>query len=36
MPKLGTDWNHDGVAALYQKISSLGYQMIYLTARAIG
>ncbi|CAD8212848.1 unnamed protein product [Paramecium pentaurelia] len=36
MPKLGTDWNHDGVANLYQNIQSMGYNIIYLTARAIG
>ncbi|CAD8193606.1 unnamed protein product [Paramecium octaurelia] len=36
MPKLGTDWNHDGVANLYQNIQSMGYKIMYLTARAIG
>ncbi|CAD8127659.1 unnamed protein product [Paramecium sonneborni] len=36
MPKLGTDWNHDGVANFYQNIESMGYKIMYLTARAIG
>ncbi|CAD8113111.1 unnamed protein product [Paramecium sonneborni] len=36
MPKLGTDWNHDGVANFYQNIQSMGYNIMYLTARAIG
>lgn len=36
MPMMGTEWTHPGVASLYQNIQRNGYQLIYLTARAIG
>jgi phosphatidate phosphatase LPIN len=33
---LGRDWTHSGVASLYTGIQKNGYQMLYLTSRAIG
>ena len=36
MPVIGRDWAQSGVAQLYTKIRNNGYQIIYLSARAIG
>ena len=36
MPLMGRDWTHEGITELYSSIQSSGYQMMYLTARAIG
>lgn len=36
LPILGKDWSHSGVAQLLSNISKNGYQVVYLTARAIG
>eukprot|EP00092_Neocalanus_flemingeri_P012732 GFUD01013719.1.p1 GENE.GFUD01013719.1~~GFUD01013719.1.p1 ORF type:complete len:341 (-),score=57.40 GFUD01013719.1:3-1025(-) len=37
LPALGlSDWKHDGVVELYRKIANQGYQIVYLTNRAIG
>jgi len=36
LPVLGEDWSHSGVAELYTNIQKNGYQILYLTARAIG
>lgn len=36
MPMVGGDWSHQGVAQLYTNIHKNGYQILYLTARAIG
>lgn len=33
---MGRDWTHDGVAQLYQNIVRNGYEILYLTSRAIG
>lgn len=33
---VGRDWTHAGVAQLYSNIRSNGYQIVYLTSRAIG
>lgn len=33
---LGRDWTHSGVAKLYSKIKRNGYEILYLTSRAIG
>ena len=33
---VGRDWTHLGVAGLYTAIQRNGYQMMYLTSRAIG
>ena len=33
---VGRDWTHAGVAQLYSSIKSQGYNMLYLTSRAIG
>lgn len=33
---VGRDWTHTGVAGLYTAIHKNGYQMLYLTSRAIG
>ena len=35
LPRLGFDWNHDGVIELIDKMSNNGYKIVYLTARAI-
>jgi phosphatidate phosphatase LPIN len=36
MPVMGRDWSHEGIAELYTNIAANGYQVLYLTARAIG
>lgn len=36
LPRFGNDWAHAGICNLFQKINKNGYQIIYLTARAIG
>jgi phosphatidate phosphatase LPIN len=36
LPAMGRDWSHAGVACLYNSIQSNGYNMLYLTSRAIG
>lgn len=33
---IGKDWTHNGVAKLYTDIKNNGYQLLYLTSRAIG
>ncbi|KAG9287017.1 hypothetical protein G9A89_022981 [Geosiphon pyriformis] len=33
---IGKDWTHSGVAKLYSDIQNNGYQILYLTSRAIG
>ncbi|KAI9021944.1 lipin 3, isoform CRA_b [Hyaloraphidium curvatum] len=33
---VGRDWTHSGVAGLYTAIKNNGYQLLYLTSRAIG
>lgn len=33
---VGKDWTHSGVANLYSNIAKNGYQILYLTSRAIG
>lgn len=33
---IGRDWTHAGVAKLYTDIATNGYQIMYLTSRAIG
>ncbi|TPX34174.1 phosphatidate phosphatase [Synchytrium microbalum] len=33
---VGRDWTHAGVAGLYTNIRNNGYQILYLTSRAIG
>ena len=33
---VGKDWTHIGVAKLYTDIKNNGYELVYLTARAIG
>ena len=35
LPRIGIDWNHDGVIELIDKMSIGGYKIVYLTARAI-
>ena len=35
MPMVGQDWSHAGVAKLFHAIVANGYQMMYLSARAI-
>lgn len=35
-PMVGKDWAQSGVAQLFTKIKSNGYQILYLSARAIG
>ena len=35
LPRLGIEWNHDGVIELIDKLSCNGYKIVYLTARAI-
>ena len=36
LPMINIDWLHKGVIQLYNNISKNGYNIIYLTARAIG
>jgi phosphatidate phosphatase LPIN len=33
---IGRDWTHLGVAKLYTDIARNGYQILYLTSRAVG
>jgi phosphatidate phosphatase LPIN len=33
---MGKDWSHEGVVALFNRIRENGYQILYLSARAIG
>jgi phosphatidate phosphatase LPIN len=34
-PMVGKDWNHAGVAQLYNNIKDNGYQLMFLSSRAI-
>nr|XP_027193608.1 phosphatidate phosphatase PAH2-like [Dermatophagoides pteronyssinus] len=36
LPILGKDWSHRGVANLFSRCSKHGYEIVYITARAIG
>ena len=36
MPMMGRDWTHEDISELYTNIAKNGYQMVYLTSRAIG
>jgi len=36
MPIVGKKWCHQGVTKFFQNIKKNGYQILYLTARAIG
>ena len=36
MPMVGRDWSHLGVTKLYSDIHRNGYELLYLTSRAIG
>jgi phosphatidate phosphatase LPIN len=36
MPLMGRDWSHSGVTALFSAIARNGYEILYLTSRAIG
>lgn len=36
MPMMGRDWTHDNITELFSNIAKNGYQMVYLTSRAIG
>jgi len=36
MPIVGKKWAHDSVVTFYNNIVKNGYQILYLTARAIG
>ena len=36
LPFVGKDWLQEGVVRFYQSLTKLGYQILYLTARAIG
>ena len=36
LPVIGNDWAQSGVAQLFTKIRNNGYQIMYLSARAIG
>jgi len=36
LPFLGGDWAHEGVTELFTSITKRGYNILYLTARAIG
>ncbi|CAD6254827.1 unnamed protein product [Miscanthus lutarioriparius] len=35
MPLVGRDWSHSGVARLFSAIKENGYQLLFLSARAI-
>jgi phosphatidate phosphatase LPIN len=35
MPALNQTWIHDGVVRMFNKIENNGYEIVYLTARAI-
>lgn len=36
MPIVGRDWSHLGVAELFSQCRKRNYEVLYLTARAIG
>ena len=36
LPAFGRDWTHGGVAHLYSDIRRNGYNLLYVTSRAIG
>ena len=36
MPMMGRDWTHEHISELYTNIAKNGYQLVYLTSRAIG
>jgi phosphatidate phosphatase LPIN len=36
LPHFGKDWSHSGIVDLFANIKANGYEMLYLTARAIG
>ncbi|XP_033106189.1 phosphatidate phosphatase LPIN2-like [Anneissia japonica] len=36
LPVLGRDWTHSGVANLYSSIADNGYEILFLSSRAIG
>lgn len=36
LPRFGKDWSHNGVAELFTNIRKNGYEILYLTSRAIG
>ena len=36
MPLMGKDWSHSGVTSLFSNIKDNGYDILYLTSRAIG
>lgn len=36
MPVIGAQWAQAGVAKLYTRIKENGYQLLYLSSRAIG
>ena len=36
LPRFGHDWSHPGICELFTRIAANGYQILYLTARAIG
>ena len=36
LPLMGRDWSQSGVAQLFTRLSSNGYKLLYLSARAIG
>lgn len=36
MPMMGRDWTHENISELFTNVARNGYQMIYLTSRAIG
>lgn len=36
VPWIGGDWSHEGVAKFFSNVAEYGYQIVYLTSRAIG
>jgi phosphatidate phosphatase LPIN len=36
LPLMGRDWSHSGVTTLFSNVASNGYDVLYLTSRAIG
>lgn len=36
LPMVGKDWSHPGVVSLYQTLKARGYNIMYLSSRAIG
>lgn len=36
LPMVRLDWTHPGIANLYTNIRRNGYELLYLTSRAIG